>query len=272
MSQDLQGVGSVSDRIHARYMLERSKRELAATRANIRAYDAANPKSRLRQYLVIGGGAFAAGCAVMALVIYKPSPNNAPVIAASKAPTPPAIVNPPAQPIPAIPAVPTASPVAAPSTPAIPSVPQATKPAAPPIKPTSSAAPQTSVKAAPNTTKAIGVLPIRESAPQSSPAPSPALSPTPSTPSGAAITPPVLSHAKDKEVANGGDELGFKPKTNYAVVGIPADGVVMVKKNGETVQQLVRVGSKLPDGEELRAANPNTKEIETSARKFSATQ
>lgn len=275
MSQELQGVESASERIHARYMLERSKRELAATRANIRAYDAANPKSRFRQYLVIGGGAFAAGCAVMAFVFYKPSPAVVPVAATSKTLTPPVEVKPAVQPVPAIPVAPIVSsvtPVAASSTPATPSVPQATKPAVPPVKPMPSAAPQTSVKAAPNTTKPIAVLPIKDSAPQPSLAPAPVLSPTPTTTTAAAATPSVLSHAKDKDVTSGGDELGFKPKTNYAVVGIPADGVVMVKKNGETVQQLVRVGSKLPDGEELRAANPNTKEIETSARKFSATQ
>ena len=81
----------------------------------------------------------------------------------------------------------------------------------------------------------------------------------------AQVKPTTITATKD---AGSSDELGFKPASNYTIVSIPADGVLMIKKNGETTQQMVRVGGKLPDGEELRAAKPGTKEIETNSRKF----
>jgi hypothetical protein len=76
-----------------------------------------------------------------------------------------------------------------------------------------------------------------------------------------------LQRAKDSKDTN---ELGFKVSAGYTVVGIPADGVVMIKKDGEIMQQMIKVGGRFPDGEELRSASSATKQIETNAKKYIA--
>jgi hypothetical protein len=75
-----------------------------------------------------------------------------------------------------------------------------------------------------------------------------------------------LQRAKDSKDTN---ELGFKVSAGYTVVGIPADGVVLIKKDGGAMQQMIKVGGRFPDGEELRSASSATKQIETNARKYS---
>lgn len=234
-----------SGAVLARQKLLRSKIETNAIRANMRAFDARTPKRITRNYLVLGAGGLIAGTVLAIGSLHMMGLLVVPQVTLQR----------PATPIPA-------STVAAPVVPVTPPTPVAVDapikitpvPALAEIKPTATPPAKISV---------FQSAPVRPQSPNIvvKAAPVPPIKITTKTPAKLEN----LSHAKD---ASSSDELGFKPAANYSIVSIPADGVVMIKKNGETAQQMVRVGGKLPDGEELRSAKPGTKEIETNARKF----
>lgn len=263
MNDDLQAArlnrsAHESSVVNARLALERSKNETAALNRNLRQFDATTRKRKLRNYALIGAGSFAVGALLSTVAFQSLGMLTFPEISFQQ-PTSKAKVT---APVPAQATVPTASSTtASPPTPPI-----AAKEDA--IKIVVSA---TGVAAQPVAAAPI-VVDVKKSVFQASPAkPQAAPAVKPKTDSPIQITPnaqakPVtITATKD---AGSSDELGFKPASNYTIVSIPADGVLMIKKNGETTQQMVRVGGKLPDGEELRAAKSGTKEIETNSRKF----
>jgi hypothetical protein len=232
--------------------LERSRKETAALNRNLRQFDATTRKRKLRNYALIGAGSFAVGALLSTAAFQSLGMLTFPEISFQQ-PTSKAKVTAPV-PVPAT--VPTVSSTTA-------------SPATPPIAAKEDAikivAPATSVAAPIVVDVKKSVFQTSPAKPQAAPAAKPKTdAPIQITPN-AQVKPATITATKD---AGSSDELGFKPASNYTIVSIPADGVLMIKKNGETTQQMVRVGGKLPDGEELRAAKPSTKEIETNSRKF----
>lgn len=246
--------------VNARLALERSKNETAALNRNLRQFDATTRKRKLRNYALIGAGSFAVGALLSTAAFQSLGMLTFPEISFQQ-PTSKAKVT---APVPAT--VPTvSSTTASPPTPPIAAKEDAIK----------IVAPATIVAAQPVAAAPI-VVDVKKSVfqaspvkPQTAPAAKPKTdAPIQITPN-AQVKPATITAIKD---SGSSDELGFKPASNYTIVSIPADGVLMIKKIGETAQQMVRVGGKLPDGEELRAAKSGTREIETNSRKFIAPQ
>ncbi len=238
---------AVSASVMARHQLLRSKVEVRAVKANMRAYDARTPKRIKQNYVLIGVGGLLMGAAAMTGIFYKSGMLVVPQVSvtlasqATSSQTNTVANSPPAPSQTTTPAATT--PVSLPPVPSVKAVNvEAIAGAKGSVFQSVPAFASTEKVLKTSTTKPIAVVPSVASPKQAE-----------------------ISHAKDSA---GSDELGFKPAVNYTIVSIPADGVLMIQKNGETAQQLVRVGSKLPDGEELRAVKFGTKEIETNARKF----
>lgn len=267
MNDDLQAArlnrsAHESSVVNARLALERSKNETAALNRNLRQFDATTRKRKLRNYALIGAGSFAVGALLSTAAFQSLGMLTVPEISFQQ-PTTKAKVT---EPVPVQAQAQTTVPTAANT---------ATNPPAPPIAakddPIKIIAPSTGAGAQPVNAVPV-VVDVKKSVFQAStakPQATPAAKPkaekpiqiTPNSQAKQATTTPT------KETGSS-DELGFKPASNYTIVSIPTDGVVMIMRNGETTQQMVRVGSKLPDGEELRSAKSSTKEIETNARKF----
>lgn len=271
MSDDLQAArllrsAQESSVVNARLALERSKNENAARNRNLRQFDATTQKRKLRNYALIGIGSVAVGALLSTVIFQSLGMLTFPEISFQQPSTKAKVTAPvPAQ-AQAQTTVPTAANTAAnPPTPAVAAKDDPIKIIAP-----STGAGTQPVSAAPVVVDVKkSVFQASTAKPQATPAAKPkAEKPIQITPNSQA-KPATTASTKE---AGSSDELGFKPASNYTIVSIPADGVLMIKKNGETTQQMVRVGGKLPDGEELRAAKSGTREVETNSRKFVAPQ